>query len=242
MQGKRRVPIALAAWCCALAAVAPGALADKQVMAQPVDSYSGDVTMSQGETLTFQNLDLQNHDVTASDKGADGKPLFASPTIGFGQTAKVEGAQNLGPGTYKFFCTVHPFMTATLTVTGNGSPASSPPPSQSSQSTQSSAPTVSVSLGKAKLSAVRKSRKLPVKVTVSEASTVTLTAAVGKKAIAAGKAKLSAAGSKSVSLSLTPAGRKALKGKHSVNVVLKAVADDSAGNKGAASSNAKLRG
>src|SRR4051812_41593577 len=107
----RRVLVGLAALCCGLAVVAPGALADKQVGAQPVDSYSGDVTMSQGETLTFQNLDLQNHDVTANDKGSDGKPLFASSTIGFGQNAKVEGAQKLGPGTYKFYCSVHPFMT-----------------------------------------------------------------------------------------------------------------------------------
>src|SRR5437763_16710995 len=122
----RRVLVVLSALSCGLAAVAPGALADKQVGAHPVDSYSGDVTMSQGETLTFQNLDLQNHDVTAGDKGSDGKPLFASPTIGFGQNAKVEGAQKLAPGTYKFYCSVHPFMTATLTVTGNGTPSSSP--------------------------------------------------------------------------------------------------------------------
>ncbi|MFL5912454.1 MAG: plastocyanin/azurin family copper-binding protein [Gaiellaceae bacterium] len=238
----RRVLVGLLALCCGLAAVAPGALADKQVGAQPVDSYSGDVTMSQGETLTFQNLDLQNHDVTANDKGADGKPLFASPTIGFGQNAKVEGAQKLGPGTYKFYCSVHPFMTATLTVTGNGTPPSSPPPSESTQSSQSSAPSVSVALGNAKLSKVRKSRKLPVKVTVSKASTVTLTAAVGKKAIAAGKAILSAGGSTTMNLSLSPAGRKALKHKRSVKVQLKAVANDAGGNKGAAATTAKLRG
>jgi plastocyanin len=224
-----------------LAVIAPGALADKQVGAQPVDMYSGDVTMSQGENLTFQNLDLQSHDVTAGDKGTDGKPLFASPTIGFGQTAKVEGAQNLKPGTYKFFCTVHPFMTATLTVTGNGTP-SAPPSSGGSSTSQSAAPSVSVALGKAKLSKVRKSRKLPVKVTVSEASTVSLTALVGKKSIAAGKAIMSAGGSITMNLSLSPAGRKALRHKRSVKVTLKAVADDSAGNKGAAAATAKLRG
>src|SRR5256885_12523350 len=136
----RRVLVVRSALSWGLAAFAPGALADKQVGAQPVDSYSGDVTMSQGENLTFQNLDLQSHDVTASDKGPDGKPLFASPTIGFGQTAKVEGAQNVKPGTYKFYCTVHPFMTATLTVTGSGSPAASQPPPQNTQSTHSTAP------------------------------------------------------------------------------------------------------
>ena len=232
----------LGASLCAAAAFAPGALADKQVGAQPVDSYSGDVTMSQGETLTFQNLDLQNHDVTANDKGADGKPLFASPTIGFGQSAKVEGAQNLKPGSYKFYCSVHPFMTATLTVTGSGAPASSSPPSESTQSSQSTAPSVSVALGNAKLSKVRKSRKLPVKVTVSKASTVSVTALVGKKAIAAGKAIVSSGGSMTMNLSLSPAGRKALKGKRSVKVQLKAVAGDSAGNKGAAATTAKLRG
>ena len=89
---------------------------------------------------------------------------------------------------------------------------------------------------------MRKSRKLPVKVTVSKASTVSLTTTVGKKSIATGKTTMSGAGSKGVSLSLTPAGRKALKGKHSVKIELKAVADDASGNKGAASTSAKLRG
>jgi plastocyanin len=246
----RRGLIALVACACGFAALAPGALADKQVSAQPVDSYSGDVTMDQGETLTFTNNDLQNHDVTANDKGSDGRPLFASATIGTGQTSKVEGAQYLTTGSYKFFCTVHPFMTATLTVTSNGTPAPRPgsggggggSTGGGGGSSDTTAPTVGLALGKVKLSSVRKHRKLPVKVTVSEASAVTLTATAGKKKIATGKATLSAAGSKSVSLSLTPAGRKALKGKHSVKVQLKAVGEDSAGNKGATSMTAKLRG
>lgn len=248
----RRLLVALAASSCGLAGLAPGALADKQVSAQPIDSYSGDVTMDQGETLTFMNNDLQNHDVTASDKGSDGKPLFASQTIGTGATSKVEGAQYLTTGSYKFFCTVHPFMTATLTVSSNGTPAPRPGSGgggggtggggTGGGSSDTTAPSVSVAFGKAKLSSVRKHRKLPVTLTVGEASSVTLTATIGKKAIASANATLASAGSKKVSLSLNKAGRKALKGKRSAKVTLYAVAQDAAGNKGTTKKSAKLSG
>src|SRR5438034_3544372 len=110
----------------AMLAFAPGALADKQVQAQPIDRFAGDVTMDQGETLTFMNMDLNNHDVTADAAGPDGKPLFASATIGFGQTSKVDGAEYLTTGAYKFHCSVHQFMTGTLTVTSNGTPKQRP--------------------------------------------------------------------------------------------------------------------
>lgn len=249
---RRRGLLLVGAVAAATLAVAPGALADEQVQGQPVDRYGGDVTMDQGEALTFMNADVNNHDVTADTAGSDGKPLFASPTIGTGQTAAVAGAEYLTTGSYKFHCSLHPFMTGNLTVTSNGTPK--PRPGSGSGSGTGSggggggaagdttAPTVRVSLGKLRLSSLRKTRKLPVKVTVSEAAVLNLAAAIGKKTIAGGKATFTGAGSKTLRLSLNAAGRKAVAKKRSIKLDLRAVADDPSGNKGVASASAKLRG
>jgi uncharacterized membrane protein YgcG len=85
--------------------------------------------MAQGEHLTFRNDDsAAKHNVTAKANAPDGQALFQSDTIGAGHTATVNGAQNLKPGTYDFYCTLHPYtMTGTLTVNSSGT--SGPPPS-----------------------------------------------------------------------------------------------------------------
>jgi polyvinyl alcohol dehydrogenase (cytochrome) len=78
------------------------------------------MVMSQGSGLTFQNLDSAIHDVTARSAGDDGLPLFRSKRIGTGQAAPVAGADKLEPGTYEFFCSVHPSMTGQLQVGPGG--------------------------------------------------------------------------------------------------------------------------
>ena len=131
-------------------------------------------------------------------------------------------------------------MTGTLTVTSNGTPK--PRPGSGSGGGSSSgggsgsggggasggggttAPKVGLSLGKVKLSTLRRSHKLRVKVTVSEPASLILTALIGKKAIATGRVTFASAGSKTVTLSLSRAGRRALRGKRSVSVQLKAAA------------------
>jgi azurin len=56
-------------------------------------------------------------DVTAQDRGSDGRPLFQSKLIGLGETATVDGVEKLQSGkSYGFFCTVHPGMRGTLIV------------------------------------------------------------------------------------------------------------------------------
>ena len=74
-------------------------------------------TIEQGELLAFLNQDADLHDVT---HGPDvPQILFASPTfIGPNQQRNVEGTQFLAPGSYPFYCTVHPYMTGTLHVEG----------------------------------------------------------------------------------------------------------------------------
>jgi glucose/arabinose dehydrogenase len=61
--------------------------------------------------------------VVARQNNPDGTPMFASATIGQGQTAPVEGVEELLPGSYPFYCTIHPQMAGTLSVG-----ASAPPP------------------------------------------------------------------------------------------------------------------
>ncbi|HEY2429906.1 MAG TPA: hypothetical protein VGI06_13300, partial [Acidimicrobiales bacterium] len=69
-----------------------------------------------GGTLSFANEDLQQHDVTAAAVGPDGRPLFQSALIGLGEVADVRGVSRLHPGSYGFFCSIHPGMHGTLIV------------------------------------------------------------------------------------------------------------------------------
>jgi plastocyanin len=68
------------------------AYADETITAGPVPNSFGnpEVTVDQGELVTFRNSDPTGafHDVTATGKDADGKPLFASDTIEGGKTEK----------------------------------------------------------------------------------------------------------------------------------------------------------
>src|SRR3954449_9983794 len=106
----------------ACAALTPAAAQAATVIeAQTVWRYDMSAyTLAQGDALTFRNADEASpgpHNVTSNDKGPDGKPRFASETVPNGKEVPVTGAQALPPGSYSFFCTVHPFMTASLNVT-----------------------------------------------------------------------------------------------------------------------------
>jgi plastocyanin len=212
-----------------LALSAP-AQADERVYAVPVNQYSSTViTIDQGEALFFRNIDLQRHDLVAKDQ-AGGKPLFGTPLLGSGEEAIVQGAQQLRGGNYAFFCTVHPFMTGTLTVTGSGSPAPPPP------SGDTTAPKVGVRVLDSSVSKVRKNGKLRVELTVDEPGNTQAAATMrsGKKTvtIARGSRGFPRAGRATVSMALTKAGRSALRGRSSAAVSVLAHAQDAAGNDG----------
>ena len=88
------------------------------------------IVVQVGGSLTYTNLDLPRHDVVALDSGPDDQPwchdavgpldgghcpLFRTPLIGFGESAQVQGLENLEPLTvYPFHCTIHSGMRGTL--------------------------------------------------------------------------------------------------------------------------------
>jgi len=65
------------------------------------------LTIAAGQTVTFTNHDDDAHTVTSSD-GA-----FDSKGIDTGQTWRYTFSK---PGTYAYFCALHPFMKATIVV------------------------------------------------------------------------------------------------------------------------------
>lgn len=66
------------------------------------------VTVRAGTTVTWTNRDEEPHTVVARDGS------FHSPGMGTGATFSFTFAQ---PGTFAYFCSIHPFMHATVVVT-----------------------------------------------------------------------------------------------------------------------------
>ena len=229
---------ALASLAVALVAAAPAA-ADEQIRAETRDRYANpSVTIDQGERLTFFNGDLlDDHSVTATGNRPDGRALFDSGLIGPGREAVVEGAQFLGPGSYPYYCTLHPFMTGTVTVTGSGAPA--PVPADSTPAK------LAVTIATGGLPAVQRTGKLPVRARADEAATVRLTATtrLARRTVTLGSATvtLAGAGSRAGSIILTRAAKRALRGRRSVAVSLTGQAMDRAGNASAATARRTLR-
>lgn len=90
------------------------------------------VTIQQGQSFTFGNYDMypygagiSAHSLTEAVPGChappyedcEGKyPRFSTALVDHGYVHKVEGVENLPPGTYQFTCQMHSQMTGTLVV------------------------------------------------------------------------------------------------------------------------------
>lgn len=68
------------------------------------------LTVKAGTTVTWTNKDSDAHTVTSQGSGG---PL-GSAALSTGQSYSYTFTK---PGTYSYLCTIHPFMTATVTVT-----------------------------------------------------------------------------------------------------------------------------
>lgn len=69
-----------------------------------------ELSVKVGDTVTFVNNDGYDHTVTSKD---DAPVAFDSGKFGQGETFEVEFTE---PGTYNYFCQIHPTMRATVIV------------------------------------------------------------------------------------------------------------------------------
>src|SRR5260370_24211076 len=123
----RRLRSGAIAALAVLGTTAAAAYADQTIYAGPPTQYiGGDITINQGEKVTFTNVDTVTHDVTAQTKGADAKPLFASAHTDPGGSQPVAGTEYLTTGSYQYYCSIHPYMTGTITVSSGGTPTPRP--------------------------------------------------------------------------------------------------------------------
>jgi plastocyanin len=131
------------------------------------------VTIAVGGSVTWTNADQVPHTVTATDRSYDSGIMFTGDS--WTMTFAV-------PGTYSYFCELHPAMTATVVVTGPGAGAPStgtgtgaPAGSALGPSEGSSPPDSTASAAGAVAVTMGDNRFQPVSVTVGTGGTVTWT-------------------------------------------------------------------
>src|SRR3954466_5829585 len=223
----RRTRVALLFVLAALAVPAI-AWADKRIEAGPPNRFTTtEVTMDQGERLTFHNGDTVAHDVTATQKASDGKPLFSTGTTDAGKETPVNGSQYLTSGHYEFICSIHPNMKGMLHVTSNGTPQQRPSGVAGPASTNDKkAPPFAVRLVSRPLKVVRARHALRVRLQLDEPAHVMLRAIARPRAggrlvtVARGETRVMKRGAKRVWLRLTRAGRAALRGRRGTLAVI----------------------
>lgn len=231
--GQRRRRGALLALVAGAALLAPATAAQGATIyggPLPVSYANPDVTIAQGESLTFWNLDLTApHDVVSLAIGSDFRPVFRSETVGFGTEVPVVGVEKLPAGNFDYICSIHSNMEGTLTVSGSPGQGGDKDP-----------PALKVQALDKKAGAAAKAGKLAFKVTVDEPATLRLAAAKGKKPVAKAAKKLTS-GTTKVKAKLTKAGKKVLKRSKKVKLKYSAVATDANGNASKRRGKVKLR-
>jgi outer membrane protein assembly factor BamB len=92
------------------------------VVAAPGSASAGYATpvapLVEGGEMSFFNGDVASHDVVSTDPGNYGGRLFRSDLVGLGVNTPIEGVSDLGPGSYNFFCSLHPGMKGQIVVQG----------------------------------------------------------------------------------------------------------------------------
>jgi len=76
--------------------------------------YPASLTITKGTTVTWVNMDFVQHTVTAGTEQAPTN-LFDSHELSHMQSFSYTFSM---PGTYAYYCDVHPSMIGTVTVTG----------------------------------------------------------------------------------------------------------------------------
>lgn len=218
------------------------ALADATITAGPAANTfaNPDVTIDQGQTITFQNSDSTGafHDVTADQSGPGGKPLFESETIEGGKASRVARVEFLTTGDYAYHCSVHSFMTGTIHVTANGRPQT-PTPDNPAPSSDTRPPRARVAILDTRISGVLEHEGLRVKLTTNEPTRFKLTARSGRTTIATGVVTVKGL-KRRARLTLTKSGRKLLFTANQVKLRVLARVNDASDNRAAVSASRTL--
>jgi polyvinyl alcohol dehydrogenase (cytochrome) len=93
--------------------------AEQNAYAAAMNYATPTVTIGEGDTLTFTNLDnVAKHDLLSHDGS------FGTELIGAGESTPVKGAEKLPQGQYQFHCSLHGWMQGVLNVgpAGTGGP------------------------------------------------------------------------------------------------------------------------
>jgi plastocyanin len=98
---------ALAAMVLATGGAATAGPGDTAVTIKNFDFHPMAIAVPAGATVTWKNLDGEPHTITSTD-GA-----FRSQALDEGDTFSFRFAK---PGVYKYICTIHPRMVASVTV------------------------------------------------------------------------------------------------------------------------------
>jgi plastocyanin len=91
----------------AIISLPAAARADNIVTIRNFDYSPMAMTLTAGSTVTWKNLDGEPHTVVSTDG------LFRSPALDENDTFSFKFAK---PGTYRYVCSIHPKMVATITV------------------------------------------------------------------------------------------------------------------------------
>jgi plastocyanin len=89
-----------------LSGLAPAHAADTIVTIKNFD-FAMDVAVTPGSTVTWKNLDGEPHTVVSAEG------LFRSPALDQNDSFSFKFEK---PGVYKYICSIHPKMRATVTV------------------------------------------------------------------------------------------------------------------------------
>jgi len=95
------------AWIAGMLLAATPAFADGTVVMKNFSFGPSEVTVSQGTTVTWRNADGEPHTVVSVDG------LFRSPAL---DTNDVFQFKFDKPGTFRYICSIHPQMRATVIV------------------------------------------------------------------------------------------------------------------------------
>ncbi|MFJ8910864.1 plastocyanin/azurin family copper-binding protein [Amycolatopsis sp. NPDC102389] len=136
---KRLTGLVLTALFLILQAVfltSPANAATQQVMMQNYAYGPAALTVRVGDTVTWMQHDQAPHDVVTTSAPV----TFRSPQLSAGQSWSYTFTK---PGTYSYYCSVHPDMRATVTVLAAETPTKQPAPTPSKKQTTARPPSSS---------------------------------------------------------------------------------------------------